>query len=173
MPGKKKTLNEKNSYLKMERMLKEQQEIKEMKQKLTANPSPKRNIIEEEDKDNSTEVDYYLNSTKDMKSIFDDFDEKYGKNLRHGGTLSFCSDEEADKFFREQASKGQAFEFHKAGEDKHAFSDGKGHYIMGTGAEVAAYKDDLRNGLLDKPNEDNSSNSQMSPFNMQPKPNPS
>lgn len=172
MPGNKKKSDDKNSYLLMARKLQEQHEIKEMIQRLNANPSTNRDIIEEEDEDNSTGVDYYLNSTKDMKSIFDDFDKKYGKDLRNGGRLSFSSDEEADKFFREQANKGRAFEFHKAGEDKHVFSDGKGHYIMGTSAEVAAYKDDLRNGLLDKPDEGHRSSSQMSPFNMQPSPNP-
>jgi hypothetical protein len=74
--------------------------------------------------------------------IFADFAKEYGKeNIRNNG-LCFPDDEKnskADKFFRSQAEKGHAFLFKQSGCDNYAFSDGKGHYKMGSQEDIIAF----------------------------------
>lgn len=75
----------------------------------------------------------------DWAKVVADFEEKFGKERNKNGTLQFTTYEEADAFFKDQASKGRAFLAQEVNRDNYVFSDGKGHYLMGSKAEIVSY----------------------------------
>ncbi|HHF7367151.1 TPA: hypothetical protein ACPSKY_002276 [Legionella bozemanae] len=79
-----------------------------------------------------------------IAQIFANFEEQFGKENIHGDCLHFPDDEDnskADAFFREQANEGHAFLFKQVNSDNYAFSDGQGHYKMGSKKEIISYCD--------------------------------
>jgi hypothetical protein len=87
---------------------------------------------------------YEAQSTSDavIAMIFKDFAQKFGEENIKNTALHFPDDpknEKANEFFKGQATKGHAFLFKQRDCDNYAFSDGNGHYKMGTQAEVIDY----------------------------------
>ncbi|RUR08399.1 hypothetical protein [Legionella sp. km772] len=71
--------------------------------------------------------------------IFENFEKEFGKeNIKHNA-LHFPDNTKADAFFQKQASEGHAFLFQQQGFDNYAFSDGNGHYKMGSKEEIVSY----------------------------------
>lgn len=79
--------------------------------------------------------------TNDYKNIMDDFEKKFGAdNLdRSQGCMSFSTKQDAIQFFKEQSGMERSFYVHNASEDHSIYSDGKGHFIEGSKAEVKRY----------------------------------
>ncbi|WP_454780693.1 hypothetical protein [Legionella sp. WA2022007384] len=53
--------------------------------------------------------------------------------------MCFPDQASANDFFQKQADKGRAFLEKEVNKDNYAFSDGKGHYLMGSEAEINSY----------------------------------
>ncbi|MCL9683896.1 hypothetical protein [Legionella maioricensis] len=79
---------------------------------------------------------------KDIKAIIADYKEKTGKEpeqTEQGVVLAFNKQEDAISFFKEQSSKGRAFDMYCAAKDHRVYSDGKGLFVHGTRKEVGEY----------------------------------
>ena len=75
----------------------------------------------------------------DWEKITQDFKTKFGeKNIQNGG-FRFPGRSEANVFFQDQAAKGRAFFGKRAGHDDYVFSDGKGHYKMGSKVDIIRF----------------------------------
>lgn len=78
----------------------------------------------------------------EVAKIFENFAKEFGKENIKNNNLSFPDDPhniKANDFFQRQANEGHAFLFKQCGCDNYAFSDGKGHYQMGSKAEIISY----------------------------------
>lgn len=86
-------------------------------------------------------------SDRSYAAIFANFEKEFGKENIHDNRLCFPDDHDnskADAFFQSQAQEGHEFLFKQHNCDNYAFSDGSGHYKMGTKAEIISYcKDNL------------------------------
>ncbi len=87
---------------------------------------------------------FELQSASDLTKtkIFENFAKKFGKENLHNDRLRFPNDPDnakADAFFSSQAQDDHAFLFRQVNCDNYAFSNGKGHYKMGSKAEIISY----------------------------------
>ncbi|WP_126325158.1 hypothetical protein [Legionella cherrii] len=74
-----------------------------------------------------------------LADIIADFEKQFGKENVRGDCMYFPDKATANVFFQQQASKGRAFLEQEVNKDNYAFSDGKGHYLMGSKAEINSY----------------------------------
>lgn len=103
-----------------------------------------------------------------LTKIFANFSKEFGqKNIQDGG-LHFPGDHDnskADAFFKTQATEGHAFLFQQVNCDNYAFSDGIGHYKMGTKTDIIAYcqKNSIEvPGVFNEENDEHSSSMRQS-----------
>jgi hypothetical protein len=84
---------------------------------------------------------FELQSASDLArtTIFKNFAKEFGEANIHGDRLHFPNDSQPTTFFKDQADAGHAFLFRKVNCDNYAFSDGKGHYTMGSRADIVSY----------------------------------
>ncbi|MCE0724162.1 hypothetical protein [Legionella resiliens] len=74
-----------------------------------------------------------------IAQIFANFELQFGKENIHDDCLQFPDNSKADAFFRQQANDGHVFLFKQENSDNYAFSDGKGHYKMGSKGDIISY----------------------------------
>lgn len=86
-----------------------------------------------------TAYEVEFTSDKVKAKIFENFAQEFGKENIKNDTLYFPDNIKANDFFQCQAKAGQAFLFKQCGCDNFAYSDGKGHYQMGSKAEIISY----------------------------------
>lgn len=79
--------------------------------------------------------------SNDYQKIMDDFAKQFPpENLdKENGVMTFNSKEDAISFFKAQSEKGRSFCVSCTSRDHTIFSDGKGHFVEGTKAEVVEY----------------------------------
>ncbi|MCL9689091.1 hypothetical protein [Legionella maioricensis] len=98
---------------------------------------------------------------KVLAAIIADFEEQFGKEHVHGECMCFPDNVAANDFFQKQANKGRAFLEQEVNKDNYAFSDGEGHYLMGSKDEINSYCE--KNSLKSPFNPEKSSEHDYSP----------
>ncbi len=147
----KKIINEQDAAL----MIKAQQERLSLMEQQAFNKLQER-LVDEEGMNELPSVDQlqkmYMQPTPSYKAqsgtdgaiakIFENFEKEFGKENIQNNSLHFPDDDDnskANDFFRRQANEGHAFLFKQSNCDNYAFSDGKGHYKMGSKEEIISY----------------------------------
>lgn len=150
--GLRKIINEQEAAL----LIKEQQRLFLDTMEKEALERLKERLADEEGMDKVPSIDllqelykksdksFELQSASDLTKarIFENFAKEFGKENIHNNRLNFPDDPDSAKantFFSNQAQNGHAFLFKQENYDNYAFSDGNGHYKMGSKAEIVSY----------------------------------
>ena len=147
-------------------MLMKMEEQQRLFNQVHASPEPKPGVKKDQDKNKQPFFELPTNqlNPKHIDDLNKDFDDIYGAHKRHDGGYYFETEEEATKFFQEQAAMGRSFLVKKGDADLFMYSDGKGHFFKGSQDELQEYLSALQKGTSTQMNH-------VTPFNKKPEPN--